>query len=108
MFEIMSANQSTFQIRNDCLHPQSKSTQRNNTYQLIPNIRSRSRCPRQAERNLLQLLPGAVHRHHLRHLDPPEDVVLLLQPDRAVRADCVDGPARVHTATGLWREAFAR
>lgn len=67
-----------------------------------------NRRARQAERDLLQLLPRAVHRHHVRDPDPPEDAVLLLQPDRAVRADRVDGPARLHTATGLRRKAVTR
>ena len=49
-------------------------------------------------------LPG----HHLHNQDPPEDDVLLLQPDRALSADRLHGGAGLHAAPGLRGEAQPR
>ena len=52
------------------------------------------------------MLSGAVPGHHLHHQDPPEDALLLLQPDRALSADRLHGGAGLHAAPGLRGEAL--
>ena len=53
------------------------------------------------------MLPGAVSGHHVRHQDPAEDALLLLQPDRALSADRLHGGAGLHAAPGLRGEAVS-
>lgn len=66
------------------------------------------RRARQAQRDLLQLLPGAVHRHHVRGGDQAQDALLLLQPHRALRAHRLHGSARLHASARLRRETLVR
>ena len=63
------------------------------------------RSARQEKRSYLRLLSRAVSGHHLHLQDPPEDDVLLLQPDRALSADRLHGGAGLHAAPGLRGEA---
>ena len=65
------------------------------------------RGARQAERDLLQLLPRTLHRYHICHSDPAQNFVLLFQSNRSVRLDCFHGFVGLHLATGLGRETFA-
>ena len=76
------------------------------------------------ERGNLRVLPRALPGHHLHHQDQVSshwsragilssdwllqeaDPVLLLQPDRALPADCLHGGARLHAAAGLGGETL--
>ena len=58
-------------------------------------------------RGVLRVLSGPLPGHHLHHQDPTTNALLLLQPDRALRADCLDGGARLHAAPRLGGEALA-
>lgn len=66
------------------------------------------RHARHEERQVVRLLPGTVRGHHVHDNDQTENVVLFLQPDRAVRAHLVHGPLGLHAAAGLRRKADAR
>lgn len=43
------------------------------------------------KRNLLQLLPRAVHRYNFRNIDKTQDVILLFQFDCSMCIDCFNG-----------------
>lgn len=51
------------------------------------------------------MLSRAVRRRNLHDHDSAPDAVLLLQSDRALRADILDGAARVYAAAWLRGEA---
>lgn len=67
-----------------------------------------TRDARQKEHDNIRVLPRALRGRHLHHHDQETDAVLLLQPDRAVRADLLHGPAWVHSTSRLGRETHTR
>lgn len=58
----------------------------------------------QEEHNNIRVLSGAVRRRDLHDHDPKADAILLLQPDRALCADLLDGTTGLHVAPGLGGE----
>lgn len=62
----------------------------------------------QTQRNLLQLLSGTIHRHHIRHHHPAPDAVLFFQFNRTMRANCINGAARICAAARFGRKTIAR
>lgn len=72
------------------------------------NETSRYRYAWKKEYVNLRLLPRTVRGHHVYHKDQTEDVVLFLQPDRAVRAHLVHGSPGLYATSGLWRKAHTR
>ncbi|XP_058796572.1 uncharacterized protein LOC131667266 isoform X6 [Phymastichus coffea] len=73
-----------------------------------PDVLMYNRHARQEEHDSVPVLPRALRRRDLHHPDTQAHALLLLQPDRAVRAHLQHGAARLHPATGLRREAHPR
>ena len=71
-------------------------------------LTKRCRHARQEEHDRVPVLPGALRRCHLHDTDTTQDPLLLLQPHRALRPHIEHGPARLHPAARLRREAHSR
>ena len=62
----------------------------------------------EAERDSVRVLSHAVRRRHLHDKDSPENPVLFLHPHHPLCPHIFHGPAGLHPAARLGREAHAR